>query len=58
MFKRNPWWRDIGWYLRHPFQWGGKEPCPYMYIGPWLVTWSRYETRPWWLSVRVSFMPD
>ena len=58
IWKRNPWWRDIWEYFRHPIQWGGDLPCPFMYIGPWLVTWSRTSSGPWWRTIDVSFMSD
>lgn len=57
-YKPVPWWKEIWPYLRHPFCWEGDLPCPFMYIGPFLITWSKYDKRPWWQTIGISFMPD
>lgn len=51
-------WSFFWWCIKHPFYWGGNKPAPFVWVGPFLITWSRWETRPWWLSIRVSFLPD
>lgn len=52
-------------FWKHPliFCWDFGVPCPYVWLGWWLVTWGNDNDDGWlswsrWKQIDVSFQPD